>query len=68
MRETLKTDWQKYVVGVVFAVGLAVLLSVSGELTDIERLGDIDLDALAVAAIKAAASALIAVLGTKVVS
>lgn len=64
--ERVRADWKRYVVGLVFGVGTAVLLAVAGTLTEIESLGDIDPSGLAVVAIRAAATAIAAVLGVKV--
>lgn len=66
--ETLKTDWKRYAAGLVLGIGAAVLLAVAGELTDIESMGDIDPSGLLVVAIRACATAVAAVLGTRIVS
>lgn len=63
---SIRQDWKRYVAGVVFGIGAAVILAVAGELTSLETLGDIDLDGLAATAIRAAASAVAAVLGSRI--
>lgn len=64
----VRADWKRYVAGVVFGIGTAVLLAVAGTLTEIESLGDIDPSGLAVVAIRAAATAVATVFGMKAVS